>query len=712
MFKNFTFFILFTITLTLQSYGQVLTLSYTQPQSFTVGNVVSVKPTTATNIVSYSISPTVLPSNLAFDSTNGEIKGTPTTVTATATYTITGTGAAAGGGAAPTVAASINITVNPPEPVVTYPNFNIFSVNTDIGNLQPTASGTPVTSYNIAPDHLPLPRGLVLDAATGIISGTPIDVSGQTEYVIRATAGPVHKDAKVTITVNDPGLPRITYNPLKNVFIYQNAIPVLAPNINGLPGAGGPPFSRYSITPDLKHLTGLDFDTATGTIQGTPGKIASSTNYIVTGVIAAGGSRSTNVQIEVVSPIPVSLYSQSIIACRIDTFLSVKPITGAGRYSVFTMAKSDEKRHFLWFKLADKEVFQKLPDGLTLNSQTGEISGTPTQTSYPKLYTISATDLDDSTQVTNFHINIAVNPYPDKIVIPPTISFVGQGNIQESLNSGAKPAANTGIGVVYRENSSRPYSFLHNITIDFSINIASTVDTIKSANTFLTTPIAATSPSNKNVNTVTNRADFGSSALLPLNSGQAFAFNFIGYFTNKGGENGNYRRNAAPKPLAKIVSGFNLSFAGSNRNWSYDSLTVINNGGTLTNRVVPSIFKTSLMSLYVGPFFEFITPSKVNNYGQNASITLGLGYSARWIFGDAGQATQKELRTNLLGSPQTRFDGWEISLGLRFYNIKAEVHVPFLSTKSNIPGLSGTQLTTFIGFSGGFPIDLTKRNSQ
>jgi hypothetical protein len=279
-------------------------------------------------------------------------------------------------------------------------------------------------------------------------------------------------------------------------------------------------------------------------------------------------------------------------------------------------------------------------------------------------------------------------PRPDVVMASSTISFVGQGDIQQSLNSGAKIAANTGIGVIFRQNSNKHFGVLHDIEVELSINVASTVDTIKSVNGLN--------------NTVMNKQDFGNSVLLPLNSGQAFSFKFRGYLTRKGGEFGNYRRNDAPRPLGGVLSGFDVALSGSNRNWEYDDSI---------KTVAPIQVKASLLSLYIGPFYEFYMPQSKNGFNRNVSITLGMGYTGRWILGDIQQGNRDDLRSKLLGTTKNSFNGTEIMLALRFYNIKAEVHLPFFSNKTQVPGLSGSHLTTFIGFSGGFPIDLSKPNS-
>jgi len=324
-------------------------------------------------------------------------------------------------------------------------------------------------------------------------------------------------------------------------------------------------------------------------------------------------------------------------------------------------------------------INQALPAGLNFDKNSGIINGTPNLVSPPTFYIITATN---GTITSSFPVNINISISSDVINTPPTIEFVGQGNIQPSLSSGSKIPATTGIGVIYTEDLKRNYGMLHSIRIEFSVNVASTVDTIKSINDAM--------------NNVTNIRDYGNSVLLPINSGQAFSFNFTGYLTEN--QDKNWNRNVPPKALLGIISGFNISFVGSNRNWEYD---LINADKSTT----PTLVKTSLISLYAGVFQEIVP----FNYRPNNSITIGVGYTGRFIAGDIAQTTESKLRDKLLGSTNNSFSGIELSLGLRFSNIKAEVRVPFLSPKSNIPGLTGVQPITLITFTGGFPIKLTSK---
>jgi hypothetical protein len=262
-----------------------------------------------------------------------------------------------------------------------------------------------------------------------------------------------------------------------------------------------------------------------------------------------------------------------------------------------------------------------------------------------------------------------------------TIEFVGDANIQKSLSSGDGIPANTGLGVIYKETLPKRYKWLYSIEMGLTINVASTADSLKTSYTS---------------NTVNNKSDFGNSILLPLNSGQAFNFSFKGYFTKPDTANHNCKWSRTPSssdvplpiPILNIISGMYVNFAGSNRNWS-DSLS-------------KTTVKASNVSTQVGIFHEFIDPKDRENY----SLTLGIGYSARWLLGDVAEEQYSSLRQNILGTTKTGFNGWEVILAFRLKNIQAEVHVPFLSQKNGIPGLSGVQPNTFIGFSGGFPLKL------
>ena len=90
-----------------------------------------------------------------------------------------------------------------------------FTINTPITDLNPSVSGN-VTSYSVSPN---LPAGLVLNATTGIISGTPTALSTATNYTITATNSFGNTTATISIAVNTAPLFLLHYWNFNNLAV-------------------------------------------------------------------------------------------------------------------------------------------------------------------------------------------------------------------------------------------------------------------------------------------------------------------------------------------------------------------------------------------------------------------------------------------------------------------------------------------------------------
>ena len=127
----------------------------------------------------FSVSAGSLPAGLSLNAATGAITGTPTT-TATSNFTVTATdGLAATGARAYSVTINAAITVNP----ATLPTAMLGTAYSQ------TVSATGGTgSYVFSVSAGSLPAGLTLNAATGVISGTPT-TAATSNFTITATDG-------------------------------------------------------------------------------------------------------------------------------------------------------------------------------------------------------------------------------------------------------------------------------------------------------------------------------------------------------------------------------------------------------------------------------------------------------------------------------------------------------------------------------------------
>jgi len=367
------------------------TISYAgSPYTYTTGVAISnLTPTKTGTPTSYSIN-LALPLGLSFNTSTGVISGTPILVSSAADYIIT---ANYSGGV--TASTTINITINPPAPVISYTGSPFsYIAGVAISSLTPNNTGGAAATWAISPG---LPAGLSFDTTTGIISGTPTAVSSQTTYTITATNAGGSGSTTIKITVN-PGPPVISYTPSTNVYLLLNTIPSLTPT-----NTGGPATS-WSISPGLP--LGLSFSTSTGVISGTPLLVSAMTTYTITAT-NAGGSGSTTVNLKVDLLGPSIVYSPSSNTFVVNSAISTwTPTVVTGTPTSYSISPG-------------------LPAGLSFNTSTGAITGTPTATSPNTIYTVTASNAGGSS-TTTIHITIN-NPSPPVISYTPSTKIFTTG---------------------------------------------------------------------------------------------------------------------------------------------------------------------------------------------------------------------------------------------------------------------------------------------
>ena len=329
-------------------------LSYSNPLAvFTKGTATSPDSPSDSGggITSYSINP-ALPAGLNFNTTSGIISGTPTALSILSPYTITGTNT---GGSVSVIISIVVNDVAPSNLAYSMPTAT-YSRGTAISPNNPSSLGGPVVSYSAAS----LPPGLALNPTTGVISGTPLTFSGATNYVVVATNSGGSTSATLKLTVNDIAPAALAYT--QNPVTYSMGLNISLNPISHNSGGAITQFTCSGLPPGL-------FIDGSGTIQGNP---TYTTLTPATAVIIgtnSGGSASVSVSISVVN----FAYTASQVDWQIGQIIT--PL-GPQNSNSASVAYS---------------ISSALPAGLTFDTSTGVISGTPTAYSEPKSYTVTAT---------------------------------------------------------------------------------------------------------------------------------------------------------------------------------------------------------------------------------------------------------------------------------------------------------------------------------
>jgi hypothetical protein len=151
-------------------------------------------PSVNGTVTGYSVSP-ALPAGLTLDPTSGVISGTALAASSGTTYTVT---ASNGGGAATAV---LTLEILAPPTALTYTSPVSGMVGATLTPIVPTLSRH-ADAFTVYP---PLPAGLMLDRATGTVSGTPTSARLPLIYtVVASTTGGALTKSQFQMTVDPP----------------------------------------------------------------------------------------------------------------------------------------------------------------------------------------------------------------------------------------------------------------------------------------------------------------------------------------------------------------------------------------------------------------------------------------------------------------------------------------------------------------------------
>jgi hypothetical protein len=361
-------------------------LTTTQAVPATTGNsgtlIPTFTPVTAsggTIPYTFALSGGTLPTGMNFDTSNGQVSGTPTTTLATTTFTATVTDNA---GAAS--AKTFNLTVNGPLSTTQAVATKAGTVGTLIPTFTPVTASGGTTPYTFALSGGSLPTGMSFSTTNGQVSGTPTTTLGTTTFT-------------VTVTDNASATSFKTFQLTVNAALATvQAVPTTTGTVNTLIPTFTPVTASNGTTPYTFALsggslpTGMSFNTTNGQVSGTPSTTLGATTFTVTVTDNAGATSFKTFQLTVNSALTTTVAVPSITTNSGTAITTTTPVTASGGTIPYTFALSGGT----------------LPTGLNFSTTNGQLSGTPTTTIATTAFTVTVTDNAGAVSAKNFNLTV------------------------------------------------------------------------------------------------------------------------------------------------------------------------------------------------------------------------------------------------------------------------------------------------------------------
>ncbi len=337
--------------------------------------------TGGTTPYTWSLSSGELPSGLTLNLSTGLISGTPTAVAnATAlTFKVTDSGSPE-----QTVTFSPTLTIRPAPLTITTPSLPSGTVGVLYSQILAATGG--IAPYTWALSLGTLPGGLTLNPSTGLISGTPTAIANATPLAFKVSdsSSPAQTtNVNLTLTISSPVL-TITKTSLASGQVGTGYSQTLT-------ATGGT--APYTWALSLGTLPGgLTLNSSTGLISGTPTAVVNATPLAFEVADSSSPTQTTSVSLTLtIFSATLTITTASLANGQVGTGYA-QTLTATGGTAPYTWALS----------------LGTLPGGLTLNSSTGLISGTPTAVANGTALAFKVADSSSPTQTTSVSLTLTI----------------------------------------------------------------------------------------------------------------------------------------------------------------------------------------------------------------------------------------------------------------------------------------------------------------